>query len=62
MADLIDRLSGVIERKDNNEMSHLLVHIHYLLTCKEEMVVTVEEEEEEQHPPSEDDEMPPLEG
>ena len=62
MADLIDHLSGVIERKDNNEMSHLLVHIHYLLTCKEEMVVTVEEEEEEQHPPSEDDEMPPLEG
>ena len=62
MADLIDHLSGVIERKDNNEMSHLLVHIHYLLTCKEEMVVTVEEEEEEeQHPPSED-EMPPLEG
>ena len=60
MADLIDHLSGVIERKDNNEMSHLLVHIHYLLTCKEEMVVTVEEEE--QHPPSEDDEMPPLEG
>ena len=59
MADLIDHLSGVIERRDNNEMSHLLVHIHYLLTCKEEMVVTVEEEQ--QHPPSED-EMPPLEG
>ena len=60
MADLIDHLSGVIERRDNNEMSHLLAHIHYLLTCKDEMVVTVEEEEE-QHPPSEDD-MPPLEG
>ena len=60
MADLIDHLSGVIERRDNNEMSHLLVHIHYLLTCKDEMVVTVEEE---QHPPSEEEEeMPPLEG
>ena len=59
MADLIDHLSGVIERRDNNEMSHLLTHIHYSLTCKDEMVVTVEEEE--QHPPSEDD-MPPLEG
>ena len=59
MADLNDHLSGVIERKDNNEMAHLIVHISYLLTCKDEMVVTVEEEE--QHPPSEDD-MPPLEG
>ena len=57
MADLIDHLSGVIEGSDSNEMSHLHVHIHYLLTCKDEMVVTVEE----QHPPSED-EIPPLEG
>ena len=61
MAELNDHLSGVLKRKDNKEMSHLAVHISYLLGCKEEMVVTGEEEEE-QHPPSEDDEMPPLEG